>query len=80
LDFEEPNSYWSVDSRFIFFLGRNYKIFDKIFNLYPIKYPRNFESKFDKILKICPCTVDYINKNIVKQKIYKCNLYRHNLW
>ena len=68
LDFEEPNSYWSVDSRFIFFLRRNYKIFDKIFNLYPINYPRNFESKFDKILTICPYTADYINKNTVKKK------------
>ena len=56
LDFEEPNSYWSVDSRFIFFLRRNYKIFDKIFNLYQINYPRNFESKFDNILTICPYT------------------------
>jgi hypothetical protein len=68
LDFEEPNSYWWVGSRFIFFLRRNYKIFDKIFNLYPINYPRNFESKFDKILTICPYTAEYINKKKEKKR------------
>lgn len=67
-DFEEPNSYWSVNSRLTFFLRRNYKIFDKIFNLYPINYPRNFENKFDKIFTICPYTADYINKSNVKKK------------
>ena len=68
LDFEEPNWYWRGDLRFIFFFRKIYKILDKILNLSPINYPRNFENKFDKILTICPYTVDYINKTNQKNK------------
>ena len=57
LDFEEPNWFWW-----------GLKRIHKILNIYPINYPRNFESKFDKIFTICPYTADYINKKSYNKK------------
>ena len=57
LDFEEPNWFWW-----------GLKRIQKILNIYPINYPRNFENKFDKIFTICPYTADYINKKSYNKK------------
>jgi hypothetical protein len=67
LDFEEPNWYWLLEAGHPKIVQRilnlyPIRIIQRIFNLYLLNYPRNFESKFDKILTICPYTADYINK------------------